>query len=297
MFKLNKEGSAIPIIIFMVLIVLVIIFAVAWRINLHFKQGDIDLQENINGSLNLTDVSIVEQVNTTENETKTIESSCEERGLYACGYKDYCPGDPTTLNGELCCNVKCLCNITWECSEWGECIDNFRYKECIDLNGCGSNTGKPEEKEVCGGLVVGEPLGFLEITEASSSNYQFPIMFRNFFLVQNGNSQDDSYYINYYLLEYDSLTRIDYSSPAEKFPLVLTIFPDDPPMEQDLTLTIDGEEYVVCLPPEERWLAIGGLDYYVDEFGSTFYLRTDKGFGFYQSVEDALVVDNLARAC
>ncbi len=44
---------------------------------------------------------------------------------------------------------KSTCVVKWECSEWGECVDNKQTRECKDVNGCGVDYFKPEESQAC----------------------------------------------------------------------------------------------------------------------------------------------------
>lgn len=41
------------------------------------------------------------------------------------------------------------CLQDWDCSDWGNCINNTQIRVCIDLNLCNNNTGKPEEITNC----------------------------------------------------------------------------------------------------------------------------------------------------
>jgi hypothetical protein len=42
------------------------------------------------------------------------------------------------------------CTPEWSCSDWSQCIDSSQDRECLDLNLCNSDTGKPNENQVCG---------------------------------------------------------------------------------------------------------------------------------------------------
>ncbi len=43
----------------------------------------------------------------------------------------------------------CECEPDWQCSEWGDCIGNTQKRTCVDVNGCGIDSGKPEEIMLC----------------------------------------------------------------------------------------------------------------------------------------------------
>lgn len=42
------------------------------------------------------------------------------------------------------------CTPDWECSPWSQCIDGTQERECIDIDECDTEEGKPEEEQVCG---------------------------------------------------------------------------------------------------------------------------------------------------
>ena len=41
------------------------------------------------------------------------------------------------------------CVEDWVCGEWGQCLDGFQERACIDSNGCGTEILKPEERQEC----------------------------------------------------------------------------------------------------------------------------------------------------
>lgn len=42
------------------------------------------------------------------------------------------------------------CDERWECSDWSICfINGLRFRECIDINNCGTEKNKPHEQEEC----------------------------------------------------------------------------------------------------------------------------------------------------
>lgn len=41
------------------------------------------------------------------------------------------------------------CEPYWDCTEWSECIDGVHFRECWDVNYCGTEKGMPEMKEEC----------------------------------------------------------------------------------------------------------------------------------------------------
>ncbi len=73
------------------------------------------------------------------------------------GYVAKCQStcDPNT--GEcIICTPDCTgheifttCNESWVCSQWSDCINGFRTRECVDENNCGTTENKPSEKEAC----------------------------------------------------------------------------------------------------------------------------------------------------
>ncbi|MFH1801633.1 MAG: hypothetical protein ABH804_02250 [archaeon] len=42
------------------------------------------------------------------------------------------------------------CTPDWTCTEWSPCIDGEQIRSCVDLNLCGGDSEKPEEKKDCG---------------------------------------------------------------------------------------------------------------------------------------------------
>ena len=42
------------------------------------------------------------------------------------------------------------CIPAWSCSEWSPCVNNNQTMNCVDLNSCGNDSSKPEEKRECG---------------------------------------------------------------------------------------------------------------------------------------------------
>ncbi len=53
------------------------------------------------------------------------------------------------------------CTPSWECGDWGDCVDNTQTRTCLDTNNCGTTAGKPGESQTCGitGETIGEPGG------------------------------------------------------------------------------------------------------------------------------------------
>lgn len=43
------------------------------------------------------------------------------------------------------------CKTKWKCSDWNKCINEIKTRDCVDLNNCGSSSGKPTEIMECGG--------------------------------------------------------------------------------------------------------------------------------------------------
>lgn len=72
------------------------------------------------------------------------------------------PGGGGTPSGGGATTYECVEN--WTCSEWGECVDGYRKRECVDVNECESNESKPEERAVCG-TVPGIDLSEDEVEE------------------------------------------------------------------------------------------------------------------------------------
>ncbi len=48
-------------------------------------------------------------------------------------------------------------NYDWECSEWGECVNNERARTCKEKNNCGSTYGRPNITESCLSEPITEP--------------------------------------------------------------------------------------------------------------------------------------------
>jgi len=41
------------------------------------------------------------------------------------------------------------CTPDWSCSDWSNCIDGMKTRTCTDLNDCGTEDGKPSERDSC----------------------------------------------------------------------------------------------------------------------------------------------------
>ncbi len=40
-------------------------------------------------------------------------------------------------------------NFDWDCTEWGECIEGFQTRNCLENNNCGNDYGRPSTKRSC----------------------------------------------------------------------------------------------------------------------------------------------------
>lgn len=41
------------------------------------------------------------------------------------------------------------CTPDWMCSDWSDCVNNVQTRDCVDINNCNDNTGKPTESQSC----------------------------------------------------------------------------------------------------------------------------------------------------
>ncbi|MBD3355008.1 hypothetical protein GF361_03410, partial [Candidatus Woesearchaeota archaeon] len=41
------------------------------------------------------------------------------------------------------------CTSSWNCTEWGDCVNDSRSRTCVDMNSCGFNDNRPVEQESC----------------------------------------------------------------------------------------------------------------------------------------------------
>jgi len=41
------------------------------------------------------------------------------------------------------------CTPNWQCGEWSKCVGGLQSRECIDVNNCGTEEGKPIEMQSC----------------------------------------------------------------------------------------------------------------------------------------------------
>lgn len=88
---------------------------------------------------------------------------------------------------QYCGASEAVCNISWKCSDWSECVASGgalggkQTRVCTDKNNCGSATGKPAEKQSCsvsssssssssGGTPVNNK-PCIEITSPNSGSY------------------------------------------------------------------------------------------------------------------------------
>jgi hypothetical protein len=46
-------------------------------------------------------------------------------------------------------NVLAVCEESWTCTDWSECVDGIKTRICIDLNSCGTTDLKPAEEMNC----------------------------------------------------------------------------------------------------------------------------------------------------
>ncbi len=102
--------------------------------------------------------------------SKTEERSCEYEPTCDDGVKNGdesdvdCGGscDPCAIGKDCllnedcesfnCVNGSCAeaeCIEEWYCSDWSDCYDGERTRECSDINECGTNYSKPETSEAC----------------------------------------------------------------------------------------------------------------------------------------------------
>lgn len=42
-----------------------------------------------------------------------------------------------------------VCDVSWECSGWGECVSGLRTRQCYDKNHCDYSYNKPVEETLC----------------------------------------------------------------------------------------------------------------------------------------------------
>jgi len=42
-----------------------------------------------------------------------------------------------------------VCSPSWQCDDWGICVDGTSTRSCNDVNSCGSNSNKPTESQSC----------------------------------------------------------------------------------------------------------------------------------------------------
>jgi len=64
-----------------------------------------------------------------------------------------------------------ICEENWECTEWGICDSGVAWRECVDLNNCGTEINKPPENRSCSTTATGiVTLTILEIPEICGDN-------------------------------------------------------------------------------------------------------------------------------
>ncbi|MCX6748103.1 MAG: hypothetical protein NT076_00705 [Candidatus Pacearchaeota archaeon] len=54
-------------------------------------------------------------------------------------------------DGKNCSNEKCIliCSENWNCTVWGECLNNQQTRTCTDMNNCGTTSNKPLISQFC----------------------------------------------------------------------------------------------------------------------------------------------------
>ncbi len=68
------------------------------------------------------------------------------------------PGDPGGSGGSGgggggSSRVKKDCKEDWSCSGWYSCVNDVQARTCVDINGCGTDENKPEDKRDCGDCI------------------------------------------------------------------------------------------------------------------------------------------------
>ncbi len=43
-----------------------------------------------------------------------------------------------------------ICTEDWDCTGWGDCVDDLQIRACVDSNNCGTTEDKPDEEQDCG---------------------------------------------------------------------------------------------------------------------------------------------------
>ncbi len=73
-----------------------------------------------------------------EHECKEIKKQCSDGKLAACK-EEY------INNSCIPCEPKCICAPKYSCTDWGDCINGFHTRVCVDVNRCA-----PDKKETKG---------------------------------------------------------------------------------------------------------------------------------------------------
>jgi len=58
------------------------------------------------------------------------------------------------------------CYEDWECGDWGECVDGYEERVCVDMQMCGPKNDKPEVRRECGYGGSGRDDDELVVTES-----------------------------------------------------------------------------------------------------------------------------------
>ncbi len=56
---------------------------------------------------------------------------------------------PRLSNAEVYPEATNFCDVDWECTQWGKCIDGVKRRKCLDYNNCQYKYNTPITKMSC----------------------------------------------------------------------------------------------------------------------------------------------------
>jgi hypothetical protein len=101
------------------------------------------IRSSNNGSFeNETIWGFIGNFTTRENSTSNEESNSDDEDDEEEDDDDDGPPELPTSGDDDCIEL-------WDCGNWGECVNGFRIKACVDIHHCGTTENKPNLREPC----------------------------------------------------------------------------------------------------------------------------------------------------